>query len=88
MKRIHIPKKLYEEIKEYCEYNNLEDITKEIVSYIQSGFNLVKYGNSPFIPQIKTKIKEQQQALQEEYDNVFKGKCEKNQKKGITIIKN
>lgn len=49
MKRIHIPKELYKEIVEYCKFNNIETINKEIISLLKKGFNLVKYGSSPFI---------------------------------------
>lgn len=93
MKRIHIPKKLYNEIKEYCEFNNLDDITKEIVNYIQTGFNLVKYGNSPFLSfNIKTnenlKEEKEEKKVQETIKDAVIEKIEKKPKKGIIIIKN
>ena len=40
--------KLYQEIKEYCELNNIEDIDKEINRLLRIGFNIEKYGVSPF----------------------------------------
>lgn len=48
MKRIHIPISLYKEIEEYCIFNNIKDVNKELIFLLKNGFNYVKFGLSPF----------------------------------------
>lgn len=48
MKRIHIPMSLYKEIEEYCIFNNIKDVNKELIFLLKNGFNYVKFGLSPF----------------------------------------
>lgn len=43
-----IDKSLLEEIKEYCKINNIDNIKKEINKILKIGFNIIKYGNTPF----------------------------------------
>lgn len=45
---VRIQSKLYNEIKEYCELNDL-DIDKYINDKIKEGLMLEKYGNTPFL---------------------------------------
>jgi hypothetical protein len=77
--------KLYQEIKEYCELNNIEDIDKEINRLLRIGFNIEKYGTSPFsfIPENKVKEYINENPV---IENV--NKVEEAPKKKIRIIKN
>jgi len=43
-----IPKKLKDEIWEYCRLNNITDIDAFILKSTQQGFNIEKYGTTPF----------------------------------------
>ena len=43
-----IPKKLKEEIWEYCRLNDITDIDAFILKSTQQGFNIEKYGTTPF----------------------------------------
>ena len=43
-----ISNKLYKEIEQYCILNKIEDIPKEINNILQVGFNVVRFGMSPF----------------------------------------
>ena len=45
---IDITDGLLDDIKSYCSANGIEDIAAEIVRYISSGFNIERYGASPF----------------------------------------
>ena len=76
--------KLYQEIKEYCELNNIEDIDKEINRLLRIGFNIEKYGVSPFSFVQPEKMKEyiDENPIKE---NIKK---EETPKKKIRIIKN
>ena len=76
--------KLYQEIKEYCELNNIEDIDKEINRLLRIGFNIEKYGVSPFSFVQTEKMKEyiDENPIKENF------KKEKTPKKKIRIIKN
>jgi hypothetical protein len=80
-----INNKLYQEIKEYCELNNIEDINKEINRLLRIGFNIEKYGVSPFSFVQTEKMKEyiDKNPIKE---NIKKE--EETPKKRIRIIKN
>lgn len=43
-----IPKKLKDEIWEYCRLNDITDIDAFILNSTQQGFNIEKYGTTPF----------------------------------------
>lgn len=45
-----INNKLLKEIEEYCKYNNIYDIESEINKILMIGFNVVRFGVSPFKP--------------------------------------
>lgn len=45
---MEIDKKLLEEIEEYCKYNEIGDVEKEINKILRKGFNIIKFGVSPF----------------------------------------
>lgn len=40
--------KLLKSIEEYCKFNHIEDIEKEINNILQTGFNIIRFGTSPF----------------------------------------
>ena len=44
-----IDKKLLSEIECYCKYNNISNIDDEVNRLLRIGFNVDKYGLSPFI---------------------------------------
>lgn len=43
-----IPKKLKDEVWEYCRLNNITDIDAFMLKTLQQGFNIEKYGTTPF----------------------------------------
>lgn len=71
MRRVHIPLKLYNEIKEYCILNEISEINKTISSMLEKGFNITKYGNSPFkFKEQNTKIEEKDVQKKELFNNI------------------
>lgn len=84
-----INNKLLEEIKQYCELNNIENIEKEVNRLLRIGFNIEKYGTSPFNINYNTNVKEikKEQEIVEEikHEEVL---SEDKHKKRIRIIKN
>ena len=95
MKQIQIPKKLYNEIKDYCSYNEIKGVNHHIVYLIELGFNFMRYGVSPFDNQVPQYVKEEEKqpivkdvvTVKEELPKVEMQE-KKEKKKGITIIKN
>jgi hypothetical protein len=48
---MEIPNKLKEEISQYCNVNNIENVDTFIVRMLKQGFNIEKYGLlSPGVP--------------------------------------
>lgn len=45
---MEIPKKLKNEVWEYCRLNNITDIDTFMLKSLQQGFNIEKYGTTPF----------------------------------------
>ena len=45
---MEIPKKLKDEFWEYCRLNNITDMDSFILKSLQQGFNIEKYGITPF----------------------------------------
>lgn len=43
-----IKEKLYNDILNYCKINNIEDIDAEINNILQIGFNVIRFGMTPF----------------------------------------
>lgn len=41
--------KIYEEISQYCEFNDITDIDSFINKMVKVGFNIEKYGNKPIV---------------------------------------
>lgn len=80
-----IDEKLYKEIKEYCIFNNIENVEKEINRLLKIGFNYERYGNSPFY---------KKQNIEENDIEVVEKRVEKQEeikekpKKKVRIIKN
>lgn len=101
MKKVQIPKVLYDEIVEYCKFNNISSINNEIISFIKKGFNLVKYGSTPFFSKQFKAIDEisnqKDDVIEKETKEVVEVKNEivkptedvviNTKKKGITIVK-
>lgn len=54
---VDIPDKLYKDIQSFCELNSL-DINKKVIDFIVQGFNITKYGLSPFKQKQKEDIVE------------------------------
>lgn len=55
--------KLYNEIVQYCKINQIDDIKNEINTILQIGFNVIRFGASPFqqtiaVPQEEDKNEE------------------------------
>jgi chromosome segregation ATPase len=48
-----IPKKILEEIEEFCKLNEIKDKEKFMLSIFQTGFNVEKYGNAPWKQEIE-----------------------------------
>ena len=84
MKKIKIPLKLYLEIEGYCSFNKIDDIEKEITKYIQQGFNIKRFGVTPFTQQVKktNDMKKEENAVKQELPPI-----EKKKTSGINIIK-
>ena len=49
---MYIPKRIKKEIEEFCILNDIEGIDKFILKTIETGFNIEKYGNAPFIKEV------------------------------------
>lgn len=81
-----IDEKLFNEIKEYCVINNINDIEKEINKLLRIGFNYEKYGNSPFYE--KQDIKENDIEVIKEKVDKQKEEIKEKPKKRVRIIKN
>ena len=45
---MEINKKLLNDIIQYCNLNEIENIEEEINKYIQIGFNVIRFGTAPF----------------------------------------
>ena len=54
---MEIPKQKLKEIKEFCKLNKIKDIDKFILSILQIGFNVEKYGNAPWKQEIRKRSK-------------------------------
>lgn len=95
MKQIKIPKQLYNEIKDYCSYNDIKDVNHHIVYLIELGFNFMRYGVSPFNNQIPQFVKQDEKQLTVKKNSsikeelpIIEAQNKKEKKKSITIIKN
>jgi hypothetical protein len=60
---------LVEQIKKYCTLNNL-DYDKTYLSILQSGFNIIKYGDKPSFINKKVKPKEDTLVKEKEVINI------------------
>ena len=47
MIEIHLDKNLENQIKEYCEVNEIHDVEAFAIRCLKQGFNIVRYGLSP-----------------------------------------
>ena len=50
---MEIPKKILEEIEEFCKLNKIKNKDKFMLSVFQTGFNVEKYGNAPWKQEIE-----------------------------------
>ena len=50
---INIPKKIEDDIIDYCKLNEITDITSFIEKILRNGLNIEKYGNKPQLPNKK-----------------------------------
>lgn len=73
-----IEKKLLNEIKQFCQLNNIKDVKLFINRLLLESFNKLKYGDSPF----KKTISKKEETIEEA--EVTSNKLNK---KGIQIIK-
>lgn len=60
-----INKKLLKDIEEYCKFNNIEDIEKEVNNILRVGFNVIRFGTKPFdnTPPKIEEIKKEEEAI-------------------------
>jgi peptidoglycan hydrolase CwlO-like protein len=56
MAKIEIPKKLNDDLWEYCRLNSIPNIEEFTIKRLMEGFNTFKYGSQP--GKVETKIKE------------------------------
>ena len=85
-----IDDKLLSEITEYCKYNDISDIEKEVNKMLQKGFNIEKYGYSPFqnVVEFKEEIPLKQEKIKIEEEHVEELKKVEKPKRKVRIIKN
>lgn len=87
MAEIKIPDNIYQEFEKYCELNEIQDFEKEFCKIFVMGFNVLKYGTSPFKPkpQIENNvlINKEPEVKKEEPKQVTE-----KPKKQVRIIKN
>jgi hypothetical protein len=78
---IKISKKIYDEIKRYCEANNIVDIPKFIEKLLKKGFDLEKWGDINYTTEEEEPKQETQEApetpkivssAQKEPENIIK----------------
>lgn len=82
-----INEKLLKEITEYCNINNIKDIKSKINELLRIGFNIEKYGDSPFYER-PTRIEETKEIRKEEVEKRENNVKEEKPKKKVRIIKN
>ena len=86
-----ISEKLYKEIEQYCIVNKIEDIPKEVNNILQIGFNVIRFGMSPFQ---KPQIQEEciQNVIEEKFPPKKRGRkpkvieVEKEEKKEEVVV--
>jgi hypothetical protein len=73
-----IPKKLKDEIWDYCRLNDITDLDGFILKSVKSGFNIAKFGNSPFDiePEVIEKIVEKEVIKEVEVEKIVEKKIE------------
>lgn len=82
-----INEKLLKEITEYCNINNIKDIKSKINELLRIGFNIEKYGDSPFYER-PTRVEETKEIKKEEVEKRENDVKEEKPKKKVRIIKN
>ena len=88
---MNIDAKLLDSISQYCALNDIGDIEKEVNRLLQIGFNVERYGNSPFdkLKQSETgkSIKAEEKPLKEPKNNEIEHNIDVPIKTKIRIIK-
>lgn len=83
-----INKKLLQEIEKYCELNGFVDIEKKINEMLRIGFNIERYGDSPFY---ERKL-EKEEVFEEKKENIIEKEIievkKDKPKRKVRIIKN
>lgn len=96
-KSFGIDDKLYAEFLQFCALNNIQDSNKEFIRMFTVGFNIAKYGTSPFKTvekETKPKRTKKEVSKSSETSNTEEIKEEtvteeiKKPKKQVRIIKN
>ena len=62
--KININTEIYNIIEEYCKLNGYENIEEQINSWLMQGFNIERYGDTPFTNYGKSKTVEQEQPIE------------------------
>lgn len=76
--------KLEREIREYCTLNKIEDFELQVEKFIQIGFNVTRFGNSPFAV-LKKPSKDQTQQEENKPEEEMKVNPVEAQRKKETI---
>lgn len=84
-----INNKLLKEIEEYCILNNITDIESKINSMLRTGFNIEKYGLTPFNLNSQPMIEEKEvETIEEQPKHIEVEEVKKKPSKRVRIIKN
>ena len=55
-----IDEKLLKEIEQYCSSNDIADIEKEVNKILRIGFNVIRFGVSPFSKPTSIEVKQEE----------------------------
>lgn len=89
MPTIDIPTKVMKEFETFCSCNGIEDVEKEFLAVFTLGFNVRKYGVTPFksLEPLKTKDTIAQPNITNKKNNTQEKQQEEKPKKRVKIIK-
>ena len=73
---MEINKKLLKDITQYCNLNEIENIEEEINKYIQIGFNVIRFGTSPFQEYQEEVVIKKQKTVKNKKEEVSSEKTE------------
>ena len=89
MPTIEIPIKTMKEFEDFCSCNDIQDVEKEFLSVFTLGFNIRKYGTTPFKDtpsKVKIPITQTSSEVTEKNNNQ-EIKQEEKPKKRVKVIK-